>query len=96
MTDMHLPSYMHFIDSHDLFQSLHVCDFNNNIKAVFLLLKINIHKVLQQKLNFFRSSLLVNSLATEAKSRESVRVSGYEEEGNYLILIQSLKSERKL
>ena len=74
MTDMHLPSYMHFIDSHDLFQSLHVCDFNNNIKAVFLLLKINIHKVLQQKLNFFRSSLLVNSLATEAKSRESVRV----------------------
>ena len=38
----------------------------------------------------------MNSLATEAKSRESVRVCGYEEEGNYLILIQSLKSKRKL
>ena len=48
---------------------------------------------------FCRSSLLMNHLATEAKSRESVRLcgyDGYEEEGNYLILIQSLKSEQKI
>ena len=39
---------------------------------------------------------MMNSLATEAKSRELVRLSGYEEEGNYMILIQSLKSKQKL
>ena len=53
------------------------------------------------KINIYSKKLLSfiivdEFLATEAKSRESLSLCGCEEEDNYLILIQSLKSEQKL
>ena len=87
MTDMHLPSYVHFIDSHDLFQILIL---TNNMKAVSIIEKQYSYNFITR--NFCRSLLWMNYLATGAKSSESASLCGYVEEGNYLILIQSLKS----